>query len=168
MSTVTNRTGKLAADQSMIVGVQKFLSSFASLPVGSTTVTPADIVRVLQERVDAGKAVVTAENARTAAVKADRDKRAQTAAFVQSLRRMVQGMFTQSPDTLGAFGLKAPKAANPTVTTKATAVAKSKATRTARGTLGKKQKKAVKGAVPTTAMSGGSATTPATPTKPVA
>jgi hypothetical protein len=168
MTTVNNRTAKLAADQSMIDGVHKVLGTFASLPVGSTTVTPADIVKVLQDRIDAGKAVLTAEAARTAAVKVDRDKRAQSAAFVQSLRRMIQGMFTQSPDTLAAFGLKAPKAAKKTVTIKATAVAKSKATRTARGTLGKKQKKAVKGTVVAAAPTGGTAAAPATPTKPVA
>jgi hypothetical protein len=163
------RSAKRDADQSMIDGVNKVLATCASLPVGSTTVTPADIVKVLQDRIDASKAVLTAEAARSAAVKVDRDKRAQSAAFVQSLRRMIQGMFTQSPDTLAAFGLKAPKAPKKTVTTKATAVAKSKATRKARGTLGTKQKKAVKGTVPaTTAPSGGTVTTPATPTKPVA
>ncbi len=183
MTTTNNRNGKLTADQNMIVGVQKYLSHMGSLPVGSTTVTPADIVKVLQDRVDAGKAVLTADAARTAAVKADRDKRAQTAAFVQSLRRVVLGMFTQSPDTLAAFGLKAPKAAKKSTEVKATAVAKSKATRKARGTLGTKQKKAVKGTVPAaagaptaTAIPGGAAVanptapvaTPAAPTKPVA
>jgi hypothetical protein len=96
MSAVTSRSSKLSADQAMIDGVHKFLGTLASLPVGSTSVTPADIVKVFQDRVDAGKAVLTAEAARTAAVKADRDKRAQTNAFAQSFRRMVLGMFSQS------------------------------------------------------------------------
>ena len=166
MSIVTTRNAKIAADQKLIDGVHKFFGQFASLPVGSTTVTPADIVKVLQDRVDAGQTVLTAEAARTTAVKADRDKRAQTAAFVQSLRRMVQGMLSQSPDTLATFGLKVLKTAKKTVDVKATSLAKSKATRKARGTMGKKQKKAVKGNAPATASSGGTTASPAAPTKP--
>jgi hypothetical protein len=165
MSTATNRNGQLAGDQKMIDGVQKFLSKFASLPVGSQTVTPADMVKVLQDRISATNAAVTAEAAQAAAVKAHRDTRKQSATFVSSLRRMVQGMFSQSPDTLAAFGLKPLKASKPKVATKATALAKSTATRKARNTMGKKQKKAVKGTVP--AANSGPTTTPATPpTKP--
>ncbi|MBV9946995.1 MAG: hypothetical protein JOZ69_09115, partial [Myxococcales bacterium] len=71
-----------------------------SLFVGSQSVTPADIVRIFEDRLTVAKAAVSAEAARTAAVKANRDKRAQTAAFVSSIKRIVQGMFSQSPDTL--------------------------------------------------------------------
>lgn len=165
MSTVLNRDAKIAADQKMIDGVQRFLSKITSLIVGSQTVTPADIVKVFQDRLNAANAAVAAEAARTAAVKTDRDTRNQTAVFVSSLRRIVQGTFSQSPDTLATFGLKPLKATKVKVTTKATALVKSKATRTARNTMGKKQKKAVKG-TPPTATSG---TTPAPvtpPTKP--
>ncbi len=167
MSTIhTNRNAKISADQKMIDGIQKFLMQFASLPVGSQTVTPAEIVKVFQDRLDAGKAVLAAEAARTTAVKADKDKRVQTAAFAQSFRRMAQGMFSQSPDTLAEFGLKGLKTPKKTVATKATAVAKSKATRKARNTMGTKQEKAIKGTEPTPAKSG-TATPPETqPTKP--
>jgi hypothetical protein len=165
MSTAPNRNEQLTADQKMIDGVQKFLSTIASLPVSSQTVTPADIVKVMQDRLNASKAAVTAEAARAAAVKADRDTRKRTAAFVSSLRRIVQGMFSQSPDTLAAFGLKPIKAPKTKVETKATALAKSTATRKARKTMGKNQKKNVKGTVPT--ATGGPTPPPATPpTKP--
>jgi hypothetical protein len=167
MATIQSRNSKLTADQSMADGVQKFLSTLASLPVGSTSVTPAEMVKVLQDRIASGKAVIAADAARTAAVKADRDKRAQTAAFVQSLRRIVLGMFTQSPDTLAAFGLKAPKAGKKTVETKSVAVAKSKATRAARGTKGTKQKKAIKGGTTTAATPVATAVAPATAAAPV-
>jgi hypothetical protein len=125
------RVQHLADDQKLIAGVQKYLSQFASLPVGSQTVTPTDIVKVLQGRIDAGNAAVVADAARTAAVKVDRDERDKTAIFVSSLCRMVVGMFSQSPDTLAAFGLHAPRAGKKTAQTKATAAAKSKATRSA-------------------------------------
>jgi hypothetical protein len=164
MTTSNKRSDRMSADQAMADGVQKFLAQLASLPVGSRIVTPADIVKVFQDRIDAGKALKTAEAARTAAVKADRDVRAQTSVFVQACRRVVQGMFFESPDTLAAFGLKAPKAAKKKVAVKAAAVVKSKATRTARNTLGKKAKLAIHGS-PSTAKSSPTAA-PEAPAKP--
>ena len=154
----------MIADHAMIDGVQKFLSQFASLPVGSQTLTPADIVKVFQDRITLGKAAQTAEAARAAAVKADRDERARTSALVQALRRIVLGMFAQTPDTLAVFGLKALKAAKTKVDVKAAAVVKGKATRTARHTTGKKAKLTIKGA-PAAATSGPPAL-PAPPAKP--
>jgi hypothetical protein len=149
MTTKSNkRSDQVAADQAMIDGIQKFLSQLASMPVGSQNMTPADIVKVFQARVDAGKAVQTANAARITAVKANKDERQKTSAFVQAFRRIVVGMFLQSPDTLAVFNLTAPKAAKRTVATKSAAVAKSKATRTARNTMGSKQKKSIKGSVP--------------------
>jgi hypothetical protein len=62
-------------------------------------------------------------------------------------------MYTQSPDTLAAFGLTAPKVAKKSVATKSTALAKTKATRAARKTMGSQQRKGVKGAA-TTANTG--------------
>jgi len=67
---------------------------------------------------------------------------------------MIQGMFTQSPDTLAAFGLKAPQAGKKTVATKAQALVKSEATRQARHTMGKRQKGQIKGEVPATGTQG--------------
>jgi len=168
MTTHSNkRSDQVAADQALIDGTLKFLSQLASLPVGSQTMTPADIVKVLQARVDAGKAVQTANAARTAAVKANLDERQKTSSFVTAFRQIVVGMFRQSPDTLAVFNLTAPKAAKRTVAVKSAAVAKSKATRTARNTLGSKQKKSIKGATPgaSTASVG---TTPAASSGPAA
>jgi hypothetical protein len=142
------RTDQVAADQALIDGTQKFLSQLTSLTVGSQTVTPADIVKVLQARIDAGRAVQTATAARTAAVKANRDERLKTSSFLTAFRQIVVGMFRQSPDTLAVFNLSAPKAGKRTVKVKSTAVAKSKATRTARNTMGSKQKKSIKGVLP--------------------
>jgi hypothetical protein len=166
MSTNQNRIHLLDADQKMIDAVQKHLSQLASLPVGSQKSTPADIVKVYQDRLAAGQAVVTAEAARAAAVKANRDKRAQTATFVSSFKRMVLGMFSQSPDTLADFGLKAPKAVKKTVAVKATALVKTKATRAARNTMGSVQKKKVKGTAPSASTGSTPTPQPLTPPTP--
>jgi len=170
MTNVNNkRNDRVTADRMMIDGTQKFLTQFATLPVGGKNTSPADIVKVFQDRIDKATSAQTAEAARTAAVKADRDERTATSAFVLTLRRIVQGMFQANPDTLAVFGLKAPKARKTKVVTKAAAIVKNKATRAARGTKGPKAKLTVKGTVP--APTGGTpvpapAATPATPTKP--
>jgi len=160
-NTINKRADRIVADQAMINGIQKFLTQIKTLPVGATNMTPAAIIAVFQARLDAGQATQVAEAARTAAVKADLDERTKTAAFVQAFRRIVLGMFQEAPDTLAIFGMTAPKARKTTVATKATAVAKNKATRTARGTVGPKKKLAITGTVPATTT--GTAPAPATP-----
>jgi hypothetical protein len=180
-NTTKKRGDRLAEDQAMITGTEKFLGNLATLPVGGKNMTPADIVKVFQDRVDAGKAAQTAEAARLTAVKGDRDTRTRTAAFVRSFRRIVLGMFEESPDTLAVFALTAPKPHKVKVVTKATAVAKNKATRAARGTVGPRKKLSIKGTVPAgnggapppetpatgvAPTSGGATGGPATPAKP--
>lgn len=68
--TTNTRNARIAADQAMINGVQKFLAKIATLPVGATPMKPTDIVATLQERIDKATAAQTADAALTAAVKA--------------------------------------------------------------------------------------------------
>jgi hypothetical protein len=165
MSTQSyKRSDQIAADQALIAGIQKFLMSYPSLTVGSQVLTPAAIIQVLQNRINANQAAQTAEAARTAAVQANRDELAQTAALRQSFRLLVQAMYSPSPDTLAVFGMKPRPASKKTVATKAEAAVKAKATRKARNTLGPKQRLEIKGTTPT--ATNGSTTTPATPTPP--
>jgi hypothetical protein len=173
MSNINNkRNDRIVADQRMIDGTRKFLTQFATLPVGGKNVTSADIVKVFEDRIGKAAAAQTAEAARTAAVKEDRDGRANTSAFVLTLGRIVVGMFEANPrHARGLRSLKAPKARKTKVATKAAAVVKNKATRAARSTKGPKAKLAVKGSAPAQpGASGAPATppvpTPAVPTKP--
>jgi hypothetical protein len=163
--TTLRRADRLAQDQKTIDGIQRFFALNATLTFGSRTMAPADIVAVFQNRIRTGTAVVQAEAARAAAVKADRDERALTTKVVNAFRRFVVATFTESPDTLAAFGLTAPKAGKKTVAVKAQAAAKSDATRKARGTKGSRQKKAIHGTVPP--ANSGMAPAPGTPTTPV-
>ena len=165
MPTNLKRADRLAEDQKMIDGTQKLFAQSATLTFGSQTLTPAEIVAVFQNRIRTGKAAVDADAVRAAAVKADRDERAQTTKVVNAFRRFVLATFTESPDTLATFGLKARKAAKTKVEVKAKAAAKSKATRAARGTKGSRQKKGIHGTVP--AATGGTEPAPGTtPTSP--
>jgi hypothetical protein len=77
--------------------------------------------------------------------------------------QFVKTTFSNSPDVLADFGLKAKKARTPlTVEQKVAAAAKNAATRSARGTKGAKQKLAITGGVT------GVVVTPVTAAKPVA
>ena len=149
-----NRVNRLAADQKLIAGVQQHQAQFASVSVDGQSMTSANIVALLQGRVDAVKAVENAEAALQAAHKVERDGRVKSSTFRSALVRLIVGMFLSSPDTLAAFGLTAPKAGTKTVEVKAEALAKSKATRKARHTMGKNQKLEITG-------------TPETPATPV-
>jgi hypothetical protein len=157
------RIGRRAADQLLIDGIQTHMSELTSMIVGSQTLAPADIVALLQKRLDTAKAADEANAARTAAVKLERDTRAESKALMASLRRLVVAMYTHSPATLAAFGLSAPKVGKPDARTKADAVAKAAATRKARHTMGKKQKQAIKGSLPGDESAPVAPTTAATP-----
>ena len=150
-----NRVSQLAGEQKLIDGTKQFLWQLQSIPVGSQMVTPPEIVKILDDRIALVKAAIAAADARAAAVKAERDERTKTTPFVNSLKRMVVGMFSQSPNTLGVFGLKAPKVAKRTVASKSVAVEKVAATRKARNTMGPKARKSVRGTVPSAATKGG-------------
>ena len=149
MSSVNNsRNDHETADQKMLVGTQQVLSKLTTMTVGSQSLATADLVKVFQDRIASSQAVQTANAARTAAVKADRDKRTQTAPLVKAFKRVVQGMYSESPDILAVFGLQPVKVGAPTVATKAAAAEKSVATRKARHTMGTVQKKDIHGAPP--------------------
>jgi len=152
MSILERRSDQLAADRALIEGVQQFLADYPSVHVGSRRMTPDQIVQILQERVEANLAADAAAAAHAAAVKANRDKRAATARFEQSLRKVVHGMFSESPDVLAVFALRPPKVPTLTAEAKKEAVAKNKATRLARHTLGPKARLAIHGEVPGTSV----------------
>jgi hypothetical protein len=143
-SIKTNRVSILAADQKLIDGTKQFLSALPLLTVGSQDLTPAQIEQIFLDRINAGNAAVKAEDTRKAAVQADRDERKKTALFVSAFKRIVIGMFQQSPDKLGVFGLQAPKVGKKTAATKAAAAATANETKKARGPVGKKQRAKVK------------------------
>ena len=99
-----------------------------------------------------------------AKLSAERAKGPALRVFLLEFVSFVRATFGASPDTLADFGLKPKKVPAPLTTEqKAAAAAKRAATRAARHTMGAKQKKSVKGTVPTTVTS-----TPTTATPPVA
>jgi hypothetical protein len=160
-----NRLVQVHIDQKMAAATLKFLGHFTSLPVGSQVMTPDQIVQLFTDRAAAAQAVQAATAARAAAVVAHREKRALTGPTASAFRRIVQGMFAHSPDTLAEFGLTPLKAPKKSAATKAEAAVKNVATRKARHTMGANQKKAIRGTAtpaPATSTSVGTAPAPKT------
>jgi hypothetical protein len=81
-------------------------------------------------------------------VGAEKAKIADTKDYVSSLEQLVRSMFTKSVETLADFGLTPRKQVNPKTDATALKIARAKATRVARGTVGPKQKAKIKGVVP--------------------
>ena len=139
----SSRDDRLAADQGMVDGIQKNQAKLpASFPMEGGTQTLQGVSQVFQERVATGKAVIVADNAQSAAIKDDRDKRAQTRGTALAFKRLLIALFAQEPDVLGDFAVDAPKKAQRSAADKAKAAEKGMATRKTLGTKGSRQKKA--------------------------
>jgi hypothetical protein len=156
----TNRLVQQTGDQTLIDGLKKHQSSLSSLLIAGTSFNTADLISTLQARIDARNATVKSRAAWQTDVKADRDERAKTKALISGLQQSLHVMFAGSIDTLADFGLKPRKVRVLTPEEKAMATAKAKATRSARHTMGSKQKAKIKGTAPQAA--------PATPPSPAA
>jgi hypothetical protein len=139
--------GALERDKQLLAGVTKDLAN-QTFTISDKACTTQDVMNVLQARIDKGLAVQAARATLKAAFKELRDERSATSGFVSAFRTIVTGMF-HSPTTLADFGLKPRKSTKRTLETKVTAVAKTEATRKARGTKGPKAKAKIKGSVPT-------------------
>jgi len=148
------RAAVLSAFQALIDGTNKNKTALpTSFPVGAQTYKPDDVITLLQKLITLGQAVVTAEAALAAAIKAGNDESAATKLVIATFRKLVLVLFAQSPDVLATFGLEPPKPRTATVASKATAAAK-----------GVAKRKAKKAAVD--AVDAGTAATPAPTPKP--
>ena len=131
----------------LIAGTQKHFPT-GQFTIGSTVYTSASLMQVLQGLADAMTALAAAQAAAKDALAAAHEAATTVGPIVQAYRRIVVAAFGNASQTLVDFGVPAPKARTPLTTEqRAVAVAKAKATRTARGTTSRKQKLAIKGNV---------------------
>jgi hypothetical protein len=150
MSKGKNR--EAASVKQLIAGVNKhYPDASAKLPVGGATFTVSSLTQLLQDFVDAREAVEASRAAMRAKVEAERTQAPSRRAVIRALEKVVRGSFGNAADILADFGFLPAKVRTPQKTEeKAVAVAKRDATRKARKTMGKVQKKSVKGAVKAT------------------
>ena len=143
-----NRVTQQAADQKLADGFTKHGSVIGPLLIDGKQSTPADIVQVIQARIQASKAVDAAKAAWQTVVKANKNELTGTRVFLTRVRQALLVMFASSIDTLADFGLTPRKQRAPKPPVKVAAAVKAKATRAARGTKGKKQKAQIKATAP--------------------
>jgi hypothetical protein len=144
----TNKSSRVARDQQLIDGITKHLGRSTAIFVLGKKYTISQIVALLKERIAKVSAASAAKAVWTEAVKADRQHTQTTQELVVGVRQTLLTMFA-SVDVLADFGISPRKTRKVLLSTeKADAVAKAKATRKARHTMGKKEKLKIKGDSP--------------------
>ncbi len=151
--SIPNRPTVQARDKQFIAGITKRLSNVPNLAIAGATYTPAQLIQLFQSQVDNADAVATAKARYGDAMKAFRDQRKQLTPVVSGFVTQVRNIFGDASEPLSDFGLSPKKTAKLTLEKKTAAVTQGKATRKARGTVGPKKKKAIKGTVPQTPAS---------------
>jgi hypothetical protein len=162
MGTSTkNKTTEADLATQLIAGAQKHFATIATLMFASGSFTLAQVVAELQQLATLRTDVDTAKATLEAKLAAETVQAPALLTFMRAFVQFVKTTFSKSPDVLADFGLKANKAKTPlTAEQKVAAAAKSKATRSARGTKGSKQKLEITGDVT------GIVVTPVTAAKP--
>jgi hypothetical protein len=164
MSTTNNRTLNQFDERSLASGLQKNAQKLSSLFIHGTAMPVADLVALLQKRIDSGDHVTLSRAAWLQSVREDGALREETHALVMSIRQALQAAFANSTDTLAEYGLKPRRTRTRTAEQQVAAAAKAKATRAARHTMGSKQRAQIKGTVEVPVTSTAASTAP----KPVA
>ncbi len=136
-------------DRALQAGLLAHEGTVPSLMVGGTAHSVADLVAMLEGRVDARARTAAARAAWLQAVAEEKAGMAASEPRVSGARRALAVMYAGCNEELGDFGLKVRKTRRAlTSEEKAAAVAKCKATRAARHTMGSRQRAKVTGTPP--------------------
>jgi hypothetical protein len=166
MSNPTNNNAIVTVITKRINAVQKHLKAEkADIPVNGRLLKPALLLKLYQRSLDARAAVTAGHAAYQGALKDRTAAEAERLAADESLKAWVLARFGAGSVEASEFGFEARKVPVVSATTRAAAVAQSKATRLARGTVGRKKKLEIKGVVPTSPAPAAPAT-PATSAPP--
>jgi hypothetical protein len=147
--------------RTLIAGVQKHFPS-GSLVLAGQSIPTAQLVLRIQQDIDTTDAATQAHAAWIEKVQVERNSHQALAPFLRALRATAFAQFGEAKDAasiLGDFGLSPRKVGKRPVATKASAADKSRATRKARHTMGKVQKKKVTGGAEAPAPAATSPTT---------
>jgi hypothetical protein len=129
-----------------LLGVDQAFPGLTTVKLMGTIWTLADIKATLQGAIDAANASDKAKQQKVDAVANERKARAKASALLSAIKANVVGNSgTDAAGPLGVLGFQPPKPHKVSVKTKAEAQQKSAATRASRHTMGKVQRKQVKG-----------------------
>jgi hypothetical protein len=159
--TTLNRPTQQDRDRKTLAAIQKYLMQMTAITIAGVTQTPQQLIQQFQTYMQTADAATQARATFLSAAATARTTQTASRPFRRGFRSFIENTFAD-PSILAEFGLPPHKTATVTVDTKAAAAAKSLATRKARHTLGKQQKKAIHGTVPATAPAEVGAPAPST------
>ena len=137
-SQLTKRT----AAAGVIAGLEKRWHAGARIRVHGKDYSREELVALFRSQIEALEAIRLARIALSVAVASERGIARQVQSRMANLRDAVTMAFGSPPDVLADFGWKAPRKPGPkTVAAKRAGAEKLRATRKARGTMGKRQRK---------------------------
>jgi len=140
-----NRASLIERNRQAAYGVKEHLKGSVQLAGGSYK--PADILTILAAPTSAADATDKAKATYRTAVAEERTAKAAAKGMRESLQSYVVGIHGAKSGILADFGFTIKEPTPKTVEVKNEAVVKMRATRKARGTMGKKQKAQIKGTV---------------------
>ena len=146
-----NRIMETAADQRLIDGFNKHSALISSLMIQGAVQPAQTITGTLQKRIDASNKTLSSKATWTLAVESEHSVRETTATFVAAVRQTLVLFLAGQTDVLADFGLTPRAKPVATPDELVARVAKAKATRAARHTMGPRQKADIKGTVTPTA-----------------
>jgi hypothetical protein len=162
MSSNTSATQN--ADRLLIAGITKHLSNVTQVMADGVGYTPSQLNALLQQEITAADLVASNRAAWLAAVLSKRTVTITLASVKSALHTTVVNMFGKSSPVLADFGY-AKQAQKPSPATQVVAVDKRLATRTARKTVGKRQKQQIKGSPAIAATAATATAAPGNPPK---
>jgi len=133
--------------QQLVEGTEQSLASAQPVMLLGVPRMPAEIAASLRSFADLRAEVEAARASLRAKLALEAGSAPAMRAFLTAYVTYLRAAYGSSPDILASFGLAPRTRPQSTVETKLVAVAKNKATRAARHTMGSRQKKAIRGDV---------------------
>jgi hypothetical protein len=144
ITTVTNtRVSVEARYQTLVAGILANLAGELSLSIGGGTYALADLVARFQGAIAAEEKAKASQNQWHMDVQSARQIEAALSPLFKGMQRYVQGRYGEDNAKLAEFGFAPTKPRKTTTKAKAAAAVKAQATRKARNTVGKNQRKAI-------------------------
>lgn len=131
--------------KALVVGLQTELAGVSSFVVRKKQYTNPELVAMFQSRIDAAEQTKADRTKLHASVVAERALHQQVMPLRAGIKSFLQSRYGKDGAELQKFGFTPAKTPQGSTAAKSAGVSKSKATRDARGTKGKKQKALVKG-----------------------
>ena len=140
--------------QAFIGGLQAYYQADDTFDLPNGLMTRDEVITELQKFITAAEATKASNKVWRADVQAERAVELEVAPVKRGVRNIVTAKFGEDGAELLQFGLEPRKPPKKSAETKAEAVVKMRATRQARGTMGKDQKKDIHGTVPAAPAAG--------------